>query len=101
MSCTGRSCLFNCFCWIIVYCDPDLTTPRFLAPLYVADDYRGRGIGGMLLQCAIDQADAKSPATPLYLEALPNAWPVYMHYGFRAIGGEHRETVMIRRGPPK
>jgi len=54
----------------------------------------------MLLRWAIDQADAKSPRVAMYLEALPNARPVYMHYGFLPLEGEDRKTVMVRRSLP-
>jgi hypothetical protein len=42
-------------------------------------------------------ADAQDPPIAVYLEALPNARPVYEHMGF--IGVEDRTVQMIRRGP--
>jgi GNAT superfamily N-acetyltransferase len=74
---------------------------RYLAPFIVLEKFRGRGIGRLLLQYAIDQADAESPPTPIYLEALPNARPVYLHLGFQPRDGKGREEVLIRRGVVK
>ncbi len=76
-----------------------LTIYRYLAPLFVMEKFRGRGVGNVLLQYAIEQADANHPPLPLYLEALPNARPVYLHYGFEpAKDGPNRASVMIRPG---
>ena len=74
---------------------------RYLAPLFVLDKFRGRGIGRQLLDYAINQADARSPPIALYLEALPNARPVYLHLGFVPREGKERELVLVRRGPVK
>lgn len=52
-------------------------------------------MGRELLHWALDQADAQSPPVTCYLEALPNARPVYMHEGFKAVEG--KGMVMIRR----
>lgn len=74
----------------------------YLAPFYVEEKFRGRGIARVLLQWAIDQADGNGleKPTPMYLEGLPNARPVYLHMGFRGVEGVNRDLVMIRRGVP-
>jgi GNAT superfamily N-acetyltransferase len=69
-----------------------------LAPFFVQEKFRGRGVASMLLRWAIDQADKVEPPVWMYLEALPNARPVYLHAGFRGVEGEGREMVMVRRG---
>ena len=51
----------------------------------------------MLMDYAIKKADNQVPPAPLYLEALPNARPVYLHLGFKSREGPGRELVMIRR----
>jgi len=72
----------------------------YLAPLFVFEKFRGRGVGGKLLEYAIERAEKHSPPLPVVLEALPNARPVYMRYGFEPPenkeGKPHRETLMIR-----
>lgn len=78
----------------------DSVTSRYLAPLVVHERFRGRGIGRRLLDWAIEQADAASPPTAIYLEAAPNARPIYLHLGFQALVGEGKEDVLVRRVPP-
>jgi len=72
----------------------------YLAPLFVFEKFRGTGVGGRLLEYAIEKAERHSPPLPVVLEALPNARPVYMRYGFEPPenkeGKPHRETLMIR-----
>jgi len=72
----------------------------YLAPLFVFEKFRGRGVGGKLLEYAIEKAEAHSPPLPVVLEALPNARPVYMRYGFEPPENKdekpHRESLMIR-----
>lgn len=70
----------------------------YLAPLFVNEEFRGRGVGRLLLEYAIQRADATVPPTPLYLEALPNARPVYEHLGFVGLEGEGRDFALVRRG---
>lgn len=53
----------------------------------------------MLLRQVTDVADAQSPPTPVYLEAMPAARPVYEHHGFEGTHHEKTNSVMIRRGP--
>ncbi|KAF2264447.1 hypothetical protein CC78DRAFT_533288 [Lojkania enalia] len=67
----------------------------YLAPLFVWPQYQGKGVGKLLLDWAIKQADATDPVTPLYLESMPNARALYMHVGFVPQGGR----TFIRRGP--
>jgi GNAT superfamily N-acetyltransferase len=67
----------------------------YLAPLYTFPGWQGRGVGKLLLNWAIEQADATDPVTPLYLESAPTARAVYMHCGFVPLG----EYNFLRRGP--
>lgn len=67
----------------------------YLAPLFTWPEYQGRGVAKLLLQWAIEKADATNPVTPLYLESMPYARAVYMHAGFVPQG----ESNFIRRGP--
>ncbi|OAK94439.1 hypothetical protein IQ06DRAFT_260612 [Phaeosphaeriaceae sp. SRC1lsM3a] len=67
----------------------------FLAPLMTWPEFQGRGVGKKLLMWAIDQADATTPPTPMYLESAPTARAVYMHCGFVPAG----KVNMVRRGP--
>ncbi|KAH7073216.1 acyl-CoA N-acyltransferase [Paraphoma chrysanthemicola] len=66
-----------------------------LAPLATLPQFQGKGVGGMLLKWAFEQADCTEPPTPLYLESAPTARRVYLRYGFVPCG----EINMIRRGP--
>jgi len=72
----------------------------YLAPFVVSEKFRGRGVGGKLMQYAIDLADNDDPPRAMALEALPNARPVYIRYGFeapRSMGKKpNREGLMIR-----
>jgi GNAT superfamily N-acetyltransferase len=67
----------------------------YLAPLYTFPGWQGRGVGKLLLNWAIEQADATDPVTPMYLDSAPTARAVYMHCGFVPTG----EYNMVRRGP--
>ncbi|KAF2639437.1 acyl-CoA N-acyltransferase [Massarina eburnea CBS 473.64] len=67
----------------------------YLVFLYTFPEWQGRGVGKLLLNWAIDQADATDPVTPMYLESAPSARGVYMHCGF-VPQGEHN---FLRRGP--
>lgn len=77
----------------------------FLAPLFVFEQFRGRGVGSLLMQYAIDLADRHDPPQAMVLEAMPNARPVYMHYGFEPPESfakkPNRETLLIRRPQKK
>lgn len=65
-----------------------------LAPIWVIPAYQGQGIGGQLLQYVIDQCDAESPPTPIYLEADKRGQPMYKKRGFVAEGkSEYVEMV--------
>jgi GNAT superfamily N-acetyltransferase len=66
----------------------------YLAPLYTLPEFQGRGVASLLLDWAIDQADATTPYTPLYLESRPLARAVYQHKGFVPMG-----DYFLRRGP--
>jgi GNAT superfamily N-acetyltransferase len=74
-----------------------LTSWRFLAPLWVLPEYQKRGVATLLMNDVLDSADAQDPPIPVYLEALPDARPVYEHMGF--VGFEGQPVQMIRRGP--
>lgn len=67
----------------------------YLAPLFTFPKFQGRGVGKLLLDWAIKQADATEPVTPMYLESAPYARAVYMHVGFVPVG----KVNFIRRGP--
>jgi GNAT superfamily N-acetyltransferase len=67
----------------------------FLASLYTLPEWQGNGVGKLLLNWAIEQADATDPVTPMYLETSPAGRPVYLGCGFVAQG----ESNMLRRGP--
>jgi GNAT superfamily N-acetyltransferase len=70
---------------------------RFLAPLWVLPEYQKRGVSTLLMKDVLDIADAQYPPIPVYLEAMPNARPVYEHMGFKGVEG--KPVQMIRRGP--
>jgi predicted GNAT family N-acyltransferase len=55
------------------------------------------GVSTLLMKDVLDIADAQDPPIPVYLEAMPNARPVYERRGF--IGVEGKSVQMIRRGP--
>ncbi|KAE9980200.1 hypothetical protein EG328_000434 [Venturia inaequalis] len=75
-------------------------TPHwFLAPLWVLPEHQGRGVSSLLMKDVLELADAHNPSTPIYLEAMPEARPIYEHFGF--IGVEGKPVQMIRRGPEK
>ena len=67
----------------------------FLASLYTLPEWQGKGVGKMLLNWGISQADATDPVTPMYLETSAAGRPVYLRYGFVPLG----ESNMLRRGP--
>ncbi|KAF2476717.1 acyl-CoA N-acyltransferase [Lindgomyces ingoldianus] len=67
----------------------------YLGPLFTFPEFQGRGVGRLLLDWAIQKADATVPVTPLYLESAPTARAVYMKVGFVSVG-EHN---FLRRGP--
>jgi GNAT superfamily N-acetyltransferase len=67
----------------------------YLAPLFTWPEWQGRGVGKLLMQWAIEQADATDPVTPMYLESSAYARAVYMHTGFVPQGARN----MVRRGP--
>ncbi|KAH7119879.1 acyl-CoA N-acyltransferase [Dendryphion nanum] len=71
-------------------------TPHwYLAPLMIWPGWQGKGVGKLLLNWAIEQADAETPSTTMYLESMPYARAVYMHVGFEPVGEYH----FIRKGP--
>jgi hypothetical protein len=51
----------------------------------------------LLVKDVLDIADAQDPPIPIYLEAMPNARPIYEHWGFSGVEG--KLVQMIRRGP--
>ena len=67
----------------------------YLDSLFTWPGWQGRGVAKKLLAWAIDQADATSPPTPMYLETSPPGRAVYEHVGFVP----HGEYEMHRRGP--
>jgi GNAT superfamily N-acetyltransferase len=67
----------------------------YLAPLFTRPEFKGRGIGSMLLKWGIEQADATNPVTPMYLESSEYAVKVYEHVGFVNLG----KNSFVRRGP--
>lgn len=68
-----------------------------MAPLWVLPDYQGLGIGTKLIKCVIDIADTCTPPMPIYLEAAPNARPLYESLGFVWLEG----IVLVRNGRSK
>jgi RimJ/RimL family protein N-acetyltransferase len=63
----------------------------FLWGMYVTPPWRGQGIGGDLMICAIDHARALAGATAVYLSvsaAAPIAKRLYERFGFRVWGVE-------------
>jgi GNAT superfamily N-acetyltransferase len=74
---------------------------RHLAPLWVIPEFQGRGVSSLLIRDVAEIADRETPSTPMYLEAMPAAMPIYRHFGYRDVEGEGKGFVMIRYGPPK
>ena len=63
-----------------------------VAKMAVADGYKGRGLGRMLMQACVDRAEAEG-ATRLYLEtnsALAPALSLYRSFGFKEMPGKSR-----------
>ena len=63
-----------------------------VAKMAVADGYKGRGLGRMLMQACVDRAEAEG-ATRLYLEtnsALAPAMALYRSFGFVELEGMTR-----------
>lgn len=67
----------------------------FLGSLFTCPGWQGRGVAKLLLNWAIEQADATDPLTPMYLESSDMARAVYMHCGFVPQGAHN----FVRRGP--
>ncbi|KAL5117334.1 hypothetical protein ACEQ8H_004779 [Pleosporales sp. CAS-2024a] len=67
----------------------------YLAVLFTFPEWQAKGVGKMLLDWAIERADATLPVTPMYLEASLAGIPVYERSGFVLLG----ESNMLRRGP--
>lgn len=67
----------------------------YLASLFTLPKWQGRGAAKLLLNWAIEPADANDPPTPLYLESSVMAMPVYVHCGFV----KQNENNFLRRGP--
>ncbi|KAF2493278.1 hypothetical protein BU16DRAFT_619619 [Lophium mytilinum] len=72
-----------------------------LAPLWVIPEFQGRGVSSLLVRDVAELADRETPSTPMYLEAMEKAMPVYRHFGYQDVEGEGAGFVMIRYGPPK
>ncbi|KAF2812600.1 uncharacterized protein BDZ99DRAFT_270022 [Mytilinidion resinicola] len=72
-----------------------------LAPLWVVPEFQGRGVASLLMKDVTDIADSQTPSTPMYLEAMEAAMPIYRHFGYEDVEGEGAGFVMIRYGPPK
>lgn len=51
----------------------------------------------MLLKDVLDVADSQNPSIPVYLEAMPEARPIYERFGF--VGVENKSVQMIRHRP--
>lgn len=69
----------------------------YLAPFFVKEEFRGRGVGAVLMRWGVERADAEG--CECYLEALPNARPVYLRFGFGEPVGRGevgRDVVLIR-----
>ena len=67
----------------------------YLAPLFTWPEFRGVGAARALLEWAINQADAQTPPTPMWLESRPNAMGLYEKMGFQRMG----QYWFLRRGP--
>ncbi|CAI6318086.1 unnamed protein product [Periconia digitata] len=70
-----------------------------LAPIWVLPEHQGRGIASLLLKDAFSLAKKVDPPQPLYLEAMPDARPVYVKHGYLAFDGEGKEFAMIKNPP--
>lgn len=70
----------------------------YLAPLFVNEKTRGRGVGSMLMNYALKRADEADPPVAVVLESFPNAVPVYRHLEFeeRSANGPGKDTLHVR-----
>jgi len=70
-----------------------------LAPIWVLPEHQRRGVASLLLLDGTNLADQEDPVPPMYLEAMPDAVPVYKRFGYQLVEGEGAGWVMIRNPP--
>ena len=70
----------------------------YLAPVCVSKEYRAAGVGKALMMYGIQKADAADAPLHCVLEALPNAQPVYLHFGFVPTKGHgtSKDSQLVR-----
>lgn len=73
------------------------THSRYLAPIWVLPEYKGLGVGSLLIEQVIALADEHTPSTPIYLEASAEGKPWYSKLGFE-VKGDSEYVEVSRRG---
>ncbi|GAA6062051.1 hypothetical protein JCM10212_005036 [Sporobolomyces blumeae] len=66
----------------------------YLVPLWVLPEYKGLGIGRLLLSEIIDRCDSVEPRVPIYLEASAEGKPLYEKLGFVQVGDSYYKEMI-------